>query len=438
MRNLVVGFQANRRLKFTALFLVATSVVTSLSACEAFVNTAPKKSNSEIGPRATSEQNVFSAEDLQFDQGPFTERKMLINVGLNVIAPAVKAFAAEATMLSNRLDLACGDLQRGLDVSAWLEAIDQWKRTMVAFHKVDVTSMGPTQQQTPALYAWPFLNRCTVDLAVIAHAQSPVTGLSEQMPSNLRGLGAIEYLLTEPGLRSACNPRAQPLAAEWSGLAEPRKRLDRCRYARVLAQDVQIQSHRLREAWNPSQNNFTKSMVDGSAYADVTKATNAMTDSMFSIMSIKDQRLGRVLGLQKECEKAACPEFIEHRDTELALKAYAQRIRQFRDLFTGREGFGIDDLLMSRGHEDVARRFVELLDQVLLGLEAEAQSPWAARVEAQLASGADACRASTTINRRDSLCAVHADLREAATYFKIQVLSALALRQPPSYQGDND
>jgi predicted lipoprotein len=420
------------------LWIGTAAMLTSLTACDAFLNKTPEKSISDTSPRAASETNPFSGDDLQYEQGPFTERKMLINIGLNVLAPAVKAFAVETSMLSHRLDLACGESRRNLDRQAWNEALDQWKKSMIAYHKVDTTSMGPTAERSSSLYAWPYLNKCSVDLALIAHAQTSVASLASQTPPNLRGLGAVEYLLTEPTLKSACHPRAQPTAAQWSEADEAKRLLDRCRYAMVLAQDLQNQAQFIAQAWNPSQRNFTKSMVDGTAYPDVTQATNALTDAMFSIMSVKDQRLGRVLGLHKDCGKDSCPESIEHRDADLALKAYTQRLRQIREIFTGRDSFGLDDLLISKGHAEVARRFLELLDQAQQSLEAESRSPWASRVEALQGAQAEACKASTSKDRRDSLCAAHADIREVASYFKIQVLTALALRQPPSYQGDND
>jgi predicted lipoprotein len=431
-------YKTRLKLKTMTALSLAVLMTMSLSACDAFLNKPAPKSSDQPGPRAASEQNLFSQEDLQYDQAPFSERKMLINIGLNVLAPAVKTFAVETSMLSYRLDQACGDSQRSVDRAAWSDAVEQWQKTMIAYHKVDTTSIGPTLERAALLYAWPYLNKCSVDLAVMTHAKTPAIGLASSTAPNLRGLGAVEYLLTEPTLKSACHPRAQPLAAEWSNAEESQRRLDRCRYARVLAQDLQNQAQSLAQAWNPSQQNFTKSMVDGTAYPDVAKATNALTDALFSLMNVKDQRLGRVLGLHKDCGKDACPESIEHRDSELALKAYSQRLRQIREVFMGREGFGLDDLLTTKGHADVARRFIELLDQAQRSLDAETQSPWLARVEALQGTEAEACKASTSTDRRQPLCAVHADLREAASYLKIQVLTALALRQPPSYQGDND
>jgi hypothetical protein len=48
------------------------------------------------------------------------------------------------------------------------------------------------------------------------------------------------------------------------------------------------------------------------------------------------------------------------------------------------------------------------------------------------------CKASTMTDRKEEICAVHADVREVAFLLKTEVLAALALRAPPSHQGDND
>jgi hypothetical protein len=41
-------------------------------------------------------------------------------------------------------------------------------------------------------------------------------------------------------------------------------------------------------------------------------------------------------------------------------------------------------------------------------------------------------------DRQVEICAVHADVRDVAFIFKTEVLAALALKAPPTHQGDND
>ncbi|HEY1079603.1 MAG TPA: hypothetical protein VGE46_05880, partial [Bdellovibrio sp.] len=48
------------------------------------------------------------------------------------------------------------------------------------------------------------------------------------------------------------------------------------------------------------------------------------------------------------------------------------------------------------------------------------------------------CKASTMSDRKEEICAVHADVRDVAFLLKTEVLAALALRAPPTHQGDND
>jgi hypothetical protein len=93
-------------------------------------------------------------------------------------------------------------------------------------------------------------------------------------------------------------------------------------------------------------------------------------------------------------------------------------------------------LLIQVGRSDVSEKMLTALDRALLSVrDAQNKGSLLEQVEAM---NPVFCKASTMSNRKEEICAVHADVREVAFLLKAEVLAALALRAPPTHQGDND
>ena len=388
------------------------------------------------------------------NQGKFSEEKMMVNIGLNVLSPAAQDVALETSVLEKRLLKACGQAQAAedLDLADWDEARLQWKRAMLAYHRADSFPVGPLwaddKKLSSRLYAWPLFNPCGIDAETVKTKEGIGTAASD-LPTPVRGLGSLEYLLFEEGMKTRCNSRAYPQVVKWTSLSTEEKRLDRCRVALKIASDIRALAQEFADQWNPAGRNYTRRFIDKSdaAMPNVLSATNALTDSLFQIETLKDQRLARPLGLIKECasESGVCPEDAEHPFSGLALEAATARLAGFQDAFLGRfsdsssgksvDGFGLDDLLVVRGHGEIATRLGDAIEKARRGFSA-VRSLKLADVIAGMSK--DECVASTTIDRKVEICALFQDIRVITTSLKTEFLAVLALRAPPTYQGDND
>lgn len=402
---------------------------------------------------------------------PFTEEKMLVNIGINVIAPAAADFALEASVLEKRVAKACqvnsstggvmGAISVGLSAE-WIEAQTQWKRAMLAFHRVDSFPVGPLWNEDKKLssriYSWPLFNSCGIDNETVRLKDRIGTSASD-LPNPVRGLGALEYLLFEPLMSTKCNARAYPQVIKWTSLSHMEKRRDRCALASRLAADLSEQAKTLSEEWDPKGRNYTRRFIDKSdaKYPNPQAAANAVTDSLFQIEALKDLRLARPLGFHKDCVSPTgkCPQNSEHPYADFALESASARLTAFGDAFRGQfngaqgatNGFGFDDFLISRGHTEIATRLSGLVDTARLGFK-----KFATVVGSGSTSGSggrtfiseiesmskDECVASTPDNRLIEICALYQDVRAVTTSLKAELLAVLALRSPPTYQGDND
>ncbi|MBN8540083.1 MAG: hypothetical protein J0L82_06815 [Deltaproteobacteria bacterium] len=405
------------------------------------------------------------------NQAPFTEEKMLVNLGINVFAPAASDFAIEASVLEKRIARACQAVASTSDgVSAnpvglpaeWAEAQTQWKRAMLAFHRADSFPVGPLwdddKKLSMRIYSWPLFNSCGIDNETV-RLKDGIASLPSDLPNPVRGLGALEYLLFESSMATKCNSRAYPQVIKWTALTQAEKRRDRCAQASRLAADLSEQARILSQEWDPKGRNYTRRFIDKSdaRYPNARAAANAVTDGLFQIEALKDLRLARPLGFHKDCVSPTgkCPQDSEHPFSDFALESAGARLAAFGDAlrgqFTGAQGptngFGFDDLLISHGHADIATKLGGLVDTSRQGFK-----KFATIVGSGTGTGVggrtfiaeidsiskDDCVASTSSDRRVEICALFQDVRAVSTSLKAELLAVLALRSPPTYQGDND
>lgn len=422
--------------------MALTALVFIVVSCSDF-NNPPRRQDGPT-PQGPVGKNPFPPGFEKPNEGEFTEAKMLVNLGVNLVVKDVRNFRLKAELLRDTLAASC---EAKMTPSAQTSAKNAFRDAMLAFHGLSAMTFGPLAEDKGALqsriYAWPFINTCGIDQEVEAltrDAAKPVADLGV----NLRGLGAIEYLLYEPALKSACNARAFPLVKAWSEKADAEKRLDRCATAARLAQDVMEAAVYLEKRWDLEEGNYSKTLIDGSVYPDMKEAVTAVVHGMFAFEKLKDERLGRPLGLHKLCTSDAwkCPENAEHPLSGLAFEAIRTQYDNFKEIFWGSrdrdaKAFGIDDLLISHGHAAAVaelRAAMDQLDDSLAAVEAEGTT-LQEQIEAMLPED---CRATTVTDRRVPVCAMFQDVRTIATMFKTDVLTMLSLRAPPGYQGDND
>ena len=315
---------------------------------------------------------------------------------------------------------------------------------MLGFHFMNAIPIGPLGNETMRsnIYAWPIFNPCGVDRDVIKlNSGTPV--VVHDLPINRRGMVALEYLIFEPRLQSQCNPTAFPNAEDWNSLSDLEKKNQRYALARLIVVDIQQKATLMAEQWNVNGSNYTKSLIDGSAFSSVQDSVQALSDALFSIEKTKDVRLAKPLGLHVDCfsETGSCPELAEHTWSGLGVSAILAATEGFSGGFFGAmpnivHGFGFDDYLKTKGRESIAKDIRSALARLQSTAEVFDSKQTLQTMIAEM--DPTQCKATTVTNRIVPICAVFQDIREISTTMKIDMLATLSLAAPASVQGDND
>lgn len=218
-----------------------------VNSCSDYTNDPVPSSAGGGSPGGVSKpiNRPLPAEFQNPNSGAFSAEKMLVNIGINVIAKNVEDFYFKAGTLQSALGEYCQEINLTENntrtvLQAENKAKTSWKEAMIAFHKVSMSGIGPLTDNNKAIYnkiySWPVVSECGIDQEVIKNTSSQ---LPEGTLANRRSLSAIEYLLYEQTLVSKCSAFAEPKAKEWSEKTVLEKKKDRCAYALNVARDVQ-------------------------------------------------------------------------------------------------------------------------------------------------------------------------------------------------------
>lgn len=389
------------------------------------------------GNKAMALPEYFSAPN----DGEFSQEKMIINMGVNVGAPAVEYFSANAIILTDRVEKYCANpSETSLKV-----AQDQWTETMLAYHTVAAVPFGPkVENEIPLdqkIYAWPNFNLCAVDEDVARYAEGE-RDFSKRAP-NRRGLGALEYLLFTESFRCP-NANAFPKLKVWAGQSVEKQKQDRCGFMAVMAKDVAENAKAYSALWDKNQNNYAAQLVNLIPFPEMKTAVNQMSNGLYAVEDIKDWRLGAPVGLHETCVSPSkkCPEKAEHPWSGIAIKAIIAQLKGFKMMFNGTKSpsnteFGFDDLLVSVGHREMAEQIVKDADIAIAHAE---QLDTKGTLQQQIeAMDAARCQQTTLENGLEPICLLQRQVRETANAYKTNVLSTLSLDAPAGAgPSDND
>ena len=420
------------------LLLASLSVFFLMSAsCTDFFNSKKLEPDSDILNQEKAEALPFP-DGYNPHQGTFNQEKMLANIGAYVLYPMTSQLRLNSEILLQNIQ------QNRID-----QAQLTWKEAMLNYHFLDAAPIGPlTDPQLrlgEQIYSWPYMNLCGVDHEVLKAKNEKNLYQAPEL-FTLKGLAVLEYLLFDEVRGTECNPRnpRNQVVVEWTQEPDTIKKQDRLFYARIIAQDLVKKTRSLESFWDPQGYNFTYRLMSGRLNLTLKEAVNTLSDSMFNIEKVKDVKLGKPLGLYKDClsENKKCPESIEHLWSHISLDAVEAQVKGFESVFLGRDqghqhnGFGFDDFLISMNRQDVAESMQQNLDLFYASLK---QVQTLGSMESQvLDMNAEACQNSTIENKLVPICSMFQDLRQITTKMKTEFLVALSLRAPPTYQGDND
>jgi predicted lipoprotein len=361
-------------------------------------------------------------------------RRVLESVADRVVLPSLEAFVVSASQMRDAMAAWAAsptdDALRSSARRAFDEAMDD-------LQYLELMQFGPAGLMSDVvggeglrdeIYAWPLVNRCRVDQETMepAHADAALLA-AEQI--NVRGLGAVEYLMESTAEGNACAPNSALNQGPWLSETIEQRRARQVRYmatASTLIADLAVQ---LRDFWVPGAGDFRGALVDagreGSPYPTVQEALNAVTDAMFYLeKETKDMKLAQPTGL-RDCTAATCPEFLESAFALRSGRNVRVNLDAFVDLYHGgpdaAAGTGFDDLLDAVGQAelraDMDQRIAEA-EQAVVRVESGME---------QLLSEQPAV-----------VVEVHDQMKLMLDLFKTQFVSVLDLDIPQRAEGDND
>lgn len=370
--------------------------------------------------------------------GDDARRAVLADIGSDIILPALRDFADDADALQDAMSAHAAAPN---DDQALMAARDAWREAMLGWQRNEVLQVGPAGRSTGLdttpggadlrgqIYTFPFRTPCQIDLAALEDRE-----VNANTAINIKGLGAIEYLLFFEGPNPDCPP---PSGADLV--------TKRAQYASRLADFIASVADDLVNRWSPSGGNFLAEWSTAGAGSDVymrpQEALDALSVALFYAEKItKDDKIADPTGIGATgltpCPTASCPERLESRLSMTSGANIRANVQAFRDVFTGvDDGMGVNDLLRGIGRDELADDLVTELDATLdqlAALDPDFDAAVAAIPDATQCMNASANRTGLPV------CKLHGDITAAMDIFRGPIVSALSLATPNAAAGDND
>lgn len=360
---------------------------------------------------------------------------MLAAVGPEVVSPALdRAAIASGALVDATEAWEAAEAAGAGGGEAQAAAQAAWWDTMAAWQEVDVLQLGPAASSLTAVagadgrdevYSWPTVSRCRVDQETVA-ANWGDASFFETSLVNVYGLAALEVLLYSPVGENACAATvAINTDGTWSDLGADGVQRNRAAYAAALASHTAGVIDALGAAWDPAKGDFGTQLVNagqgGSVYESPEEALNAVFDALFYLETrAKDRKLGYALGLGA-CATTSCLGDIESPVAGQSHAWVGGNLRGFRTLYTGGDGAGMDDLLVSLGEDELAAAMLAALD-VADGAAAAVTVPF------DVAMAEDPAQVE----------ALYAAVKAVTDLLKGDVATVLAMQIPSEAAGDAD
>ena len=312
---------------------------------------------------------------------------------------------------------------------AWLAAIDAWEEAEGFILGPAAAAGAPGGQDLrDAIYAWPLVNRCLVDQAIVAKDYDKPEWKSSLV--SVRGLGASEYLLFHPEADNGCAASVSINAqGSWAAIGADDLARRKMRYARVAAADVDARARALVDAWDPAKGNFLAELTNAGrgskTFATDQAAFNAASDALFFVELSVKEKVSKPLGVIA-CGVPNCLDTVESPWARRSKEHVRANLRGFRRMFAGcgegGAGLGFDDLLRAVGAEKVAAQMQTELDAAFAAIDALGPATLEDTIQKEPAKAR----------------AIYDALKRLADILKSDFVTVLALEVPKRVDGDND
>jgi len=371
-------------------------------------------------------------EGVALPNGASFSRAALLGAIGSCVAAEAKDFAAASAQLAARVGEAV------VDESKRAAAQAAWHDTMHVWQLLETMQIGPQamrslpggQELRQAIYAWPAVNRCAIEQALVDKRYQLPAILAGSI--EVRGLLATEYLLFYAGTDNVCAPN-DPIngTGTWAALSATELASRKLAYAKVLVDDIAKQGQTLAAAWDPAQGNFVAQLATAGAgstiYRNAQFALNSVTDALFYIdADLKDMKVARPAGLGS-CTNATCPEALKSQWAG-ASKAHARdNLVGFRKIFTGcvpeqASALGFDDFLYAVGATELGGQIDAAAVAAIAAVDAITEPDMRSALDQDL----------------DLVRGLYNQIRGVTDLMKTQFISVLDLEIPRRIEGDND
>ncbi len=258
-----LGRSSRRRLSPAALSLTLF-LLTAALACGPAATTNPEPAaSSDVAPAA--------------DQSPVTKKAVVESLTAQVILPRYQAAAAAM----QELDAAAQTLCAAPDTAALTAARQAWRAARAAWQQTAPIRFGPVMtRKSLGLVDWPAAPAAELDAMLSRRQSLTPNDVLEFLPSDRRGLGAMEHLLFGAD------------AATLAALADPATL--RCAYLTALTQTAAAEVAAVRDEWvsgSPDSGPY-QAVFDGTAASSLHESA-ALADFVGSIVFLT-QRLARM------------------------------------------------------------------------------------------------------------------------------------------------
>lgn len=366
------------------------------------------------------------------------EREVLGSLADGVFLPVYRAFAqAAAELEAATAAYAEGgtDAERDAARAAWVTTMDRWQEAEVFVFGPAGPPPGVTadfvgeMMLRDEIYAFPFTSTCRIDQETLEESYADVDAFAAENV-NVRGLGALEYVLYAQSTDNTCSALS-PINADgtWAALGADEVVRRRARYAHAAAVLVSRAAVRLRDAWEPSGGDFAGALrragLSGSPFSTAHAALTQLAGSMLYLDTFtKDMKIAEPAGILV-CTTGSCLDQLESRLSARSKEHVLTNLRAFRRVFLGAEpgedGLGFDDLLIEVGAGELSGRLEGALGDAIAAVEALDGT-----LEEAIAADPEGVRAAFDA------------LTIAARLFKIDLFSALDIDTAGLVPGDND
>jgi len=412
-------------MKKTILPLLITSLI--FNSCGEFEqkNLTDGATNTVTG---TDTLSVGTLGDLTtINTGTFSVKKMITNIGINVISPLTASFKNNVNELDGRINTYCAVVDTKTEDENVLgilkaELQSTFKETMKSYHRLEAVNYGPLNENGKdlaiSIYSWPSAFPCFVDNNLVTLKS---TGFDMANIHSNRGLGldALSALILVKDEGTTCTRRINEELQNWLDNPVTEKRSDRCSYMKILSKDLKEKSDKLYKGWDISKDNYTLSMTRAKTEKELKIVANEISQSFFYLdTDLKDAKIGNT--------RKACKRLNEHiNDPKLAVSSILENINAFQAAFNGIHpetkvnGFGYDDYLRNIGHENIVTNINSNTKVVIDNLE-------------------NLLNSSGEITKAE-ICKNYEDVKSITTILKTEFTLALGEdSRPRNSQGDMD